>query len=170
MRYLFALLAGSLFGLGLLVAGMTDTAKVQGFLDVFGAWDPTLMFVLGGAIIPMAIAWPLAERRRTAFTGTRIPAQGDALIDLRLISGSALFGLGWGLVGLCPGPALAVAGFGGWQALVFLAALIAGMILARRTRLAAPLPGQAGSPCDVAGMTPAESGTGPIPDTVLSDI
>lgn len=170
MRYLFALSAGALFGLGLLVSGMTDTAKVQGFFDIFGAWDPTLMFVLGGAILPMAIAWPLAERRRTSLTGTRIPAQGDVLIDRRLLGGSALFGLGWGLVGLCPGPALAVAGFGGWPALVFLAAMVTGMILARRTGLAAPLPGPAGSPCDLSAAAACGAGAGAIPDHALSDI
>ncbi len=147
MRIVLALATGALFGLGLVVAGMTDTAKVQGFLDIFGAWDATLAFVMGGAILPMLAAWAISRRLRSAALGTPIPAQGDRLIDARLIGGAALFGVGWGLVGLCPGPAMAVAGYGGVPALVFLAAMAAGMLLARRAGLAAPLPGHPGSPC-----------------------
>lgn len=130
MRFLIALLAGSLFGLGLFVSGMTDTGKVQGWLDLFGNWDPTLAFVLGGAIIPMLIAWRVAARRERAVLGTAVPAPSEPVIDARLISGSALFGFGWALVGLCPGPALAVLGFGGSSAWIFLAAMIGGMIAA----------------------------------------
>ncbi len=129
MRLIVALLAGGLFGGGLLVSGMTDTAKVQGWLDIFGAWDPTLAFVLGGAILPMVIAWQIAARRDRAVLGTPIPAPSEPVIDARLIGGSALFGVGWALVGLCPGPAMAVLGFGGSPAWVFFAAMVGGMML-----------------------------------------
>lgn len=128
MRVLIALLAGSLFGMGLTVSGMTDTSKVQGWLDIFGAWDPTLAFVLGGAILPMLGAWAFANRRATALLGTPIPAPSEPVIDRRLVIGSALFGTGWALAGLCPGPAMAVLGHGGWPALAFFGAMVAGMI------------------------------------------
>ena len=131
MRALFALLAGGLFGAGLLVSGMTDTTKVQGWLDIFGAWDPTLAFVLGGAIIPMAIAWRVAARRKSATLGTPIPPKPGVNLDTRLITGSALFGVGWALAGLCPGPALASLSYGGTQGIIFLMAMIAGMIIWR---------------------------------------
>ena len=133
MRILFAALSGGLFGLGLLISGMTDTAKVQGFLDWFGAFDPTLAFVMGGAILPMALAWRLA--RPVSLLGTPTPPRLEQVIDARLAAGSALFGAGWALVGLCPGPALAVLGFGGPGALIFGAAMLTGMVLARLGRL-----------------------------------
>lgn len=129
MRLLFALLSGGLFGAGLLISGMTDTRKVQGWLDVFGVWDPTLGFVLGGAILPMLVAWRVATKRGVAMLGTPIPARSAPLIDTRLVAGSALFGLGWALAGLCPGPALASLSYGGAQGLVFLAAMITGMLI-----------------------------------------
>ncbi|MFW2542363.1 DUF6691 family protein [Primorskyibacter sp. 2E107] len=129
-----AFLAGGLFGAGLFTSGMTDTAKVQGWLDVFGAWDPTLAFVMGGAMIPMAIAWLIARRRTTALTGTPLPPPASTVIDSKLILGSVLFGIGWGLVGLCPGPAIASLSFGGPGLYVFLAAMISGMLLAPRMR------------------------------------
>ena len=129
MRLLLALLSGGLFGAGLLVSGMTDTAKVQGWLDLFGAWDPTLAFVLGGAIVPMAVAWRVAKARGRALLGP-IPPDPEPVIDARLIGGSALFGTGWAAAGLCPGPALAVILFGGWPALLFLVSMAAGMALA----------------------------------------
>lgn len=131
MRLLFALLSGGLFGAGLLVSGMTDTTKVQGWLDIFGAWDPTLAFVLGGAIIPMAIAWRVAARRQSATLGTPLPPKPDARLDPRLLTGSALFGVGWALAGLCPGPAMASLSYGGPQGIVFLLAMIAGMLIWR---------------------------------------
>lgn len=131
MRGLFALLAGALFGAGLTVSGMTDTAKVQGWLDLFGNWDPTLAFVLGGAILPMLVAWRVAARRQRAVLGSYIPAPADPVIDRRLVVGSVLFGVGWALAGLCPGPALAVLGYGGSDAWLFFAAMAAGMVLNR---------------------------------------
>ena len=128
MRGLFALLAGALFGAGLTVSGMTDTAKVQGWLDLFGDWDPTLAFVLGGAILPMLVAWRVAARRERAVLGTAIPAPSEPVIDRRLIVGSALFGTGWAIAGLCPGPAMAVLSYGGGDALLFFCAMAVGML------------------------------------------
>lgn len=128
-RLVIATLSGALFGAGLLISGMTNPAKVQGWLDVFGNWDPTLGFVLTGAILPMLIAWRIAARRRTAFTGVEMPPLPPQRIDGRLIAGAALFGLGWGLAGLCPGPAMAALAFGGTPFLIFFASMVAGMLL-----------------------------------------
>jgi uncharacterized protein len=133
-RTLFAALAGAIFGAGLLLSGMTDTTRVHGWLDVFGDWDPTLAFVMGGAILPMAVAWRIAARRRTAVLGNPIPLTQDSTIDAKLVAGSTLFGMGWGLAGLCPGPALASLGWGGAGGLVFLLAMVAGMVLAPAAR------------------------------------
>ena len=130
MRLLSALLCGALFGAGLLISGMTDTTKVQGWLDVFGDWDPTLAFVMGGAILPMIAAWIVAYRRRTALLGTPLPLDRRREVDAKLVLGSTLFGAGWALAGLCPGPALASLGYGGTGGLVFLAAMLAGMMAA----------------------------------------
>lgn len=129
MKNLTALLAGLIFGAGLAVSEMTNPAKVIAFLDVFGDWDPSLAFVMGGAVITTAIGYRLVLRRRAPFfdTGFQIPARRD--LDARLIGGSALFGIGWGLVGLCPGPAIAALSFGGPQLLIFFAAMAAGMAL-----------------------------------------
>ncbi|WP_417523775.1 DUF6691 family protein [Marinovum sp.] len=133
MRNLIALLAGSLFGGGLFISGMTDTTKVQGWLDVFGDWDPTLAFVMGGAIIPMAIAWQLT-RRGKPLTGGSFPAPPEPRLGRNLVLGSVLFGMGWGLSGLCPGPSLATLGFGHWGHWVFVAAMLAGMFAAPSVR------------------------------------
>lgn len=154
MRGLFAALAGAIFGAGLLVSGMTDTTKVQGWLDVFGDWDPTLAFVLGGAILPMAIAWRVAARRQTAYLGTAFPANPSPKLDPGLVVGSVLFGAGWALAGLCPGPAIASLSFGGWGGMVFLLAMLAGMLAAPalRRRLDALTP--AGAPMDIRAITP----------------
>ena len=141
MRILLALVAGSLFGAGLFVSGMTDTTKVQGWLDVFGAWDPTLAFVMGGAIIPMFFAWRLTADRAPVAGGS-FPTPPAPELDHRLITGSVLFGMGWGLAGLCPGPAIASITYGGWGGVVFLVSMLAGMFAApdlgsRLDRLAA---------------------------------
>lgn len=135
MRNVTALLAGAIFGLGLMLSGMTDTTKVQGWLDLFGNWDPTLAFVLGGAILPMLGAWKIANRRQTALLGNPIPALRDQILDRRLVVGSTLFGLGWALVGLCPGPAIASLSYGGTSGLIFFAAMAAGMALQPRIPL-----------------------------------
>ncbi|KEJ90180.1 DUF6691 family protein [Sulfitobacter donghicola] len=131
MRLILAMISGGLFGLGLHLSGMTDTQKVMGFLDLFGAWDPTLMFVMGGAILPMAIAWA-ATRGRTPLVGGTFPSQPEQKLDPRLVSGAVMFGIGWGLVGLCPGPALASLSYGGASGIIFFAAMVAGMWFAPR--------------------------------------
>lgn len=127
MRILLSLIAGSLFGGGLFISGMTDTTKVQGWLDVFGNWDPTLAFVMGGAVIPMFFAWRLTHGRKP-LVGGDFPTLPRPELDHRLITGSVLFGMGWGLAGLCPGPALASLSYNGWGGLIFLAAMSAGML------------------------------------------
>lgn len=133
MRALFALIAGGVFGAGLLISGMTDTRKVQGWLDVFGDWDPTLAFVMGGAIIPMAIAWQLTRGRRPALGGD-FPAPPEPKLGHNLVVGSVMFGMGWGLAGLCPGPAIASLSYGGLGGAVFLVAMLAGMLAAPPVR------------------------------------
>ena len=131
MRNLMALLAGALFGTGLVISGMTDTTKVQGWLDIFGDWDPTLAFVMGGAILPMALAWQLTRSRRPVLGGD-FPAPPEARVGRRLVLGSVMFGAGWGLSGLCPGPAVASLSFGGWGGILFMASMLIGMGLAPR--------------------------------------
>ena len=154
MRALFAALSGGIFGAGLLVSGMTDTTKVQGWLDVFGNWDPTLAFVLGGAIVPMAVAWRLAARRQTAWLGTPLPAAPNPKLDRSLIAGSVLFGAGWALAGLCPGPAIASLSFGGWGGVGFLLAMLAGMLVTPALRRALDRPARAGAIMDIRAITP----------------
>ncbi len=133
-----SLLAGLVFGLGLITSGMADPAKVLGFLDLAGAWDPSLAFVMAGAITVGTIAFRVARRRTVSLLGAemRLPAARD--IDRRLVAGSLLFGIGWGMGGFCPGPALVALGMGEIKALVFVAAMLAGMglfeLLERRKR------------------------------------
>ena len=135
MRLIAAAFAGGLFGAGLLISGMTNPAKVQGWLDIFGDWDPTLGFVLGGAMLPMLIAWRIAARQgKSLIGGLDLPEKPSELIDARLIGGAALFGLGWGLSGLCPGPTMASLGFGGVPIWLFFASMVAGMVIYRRVR------------------------------------
>ncbi|HZQ74164.1 MAG TPA: YeeE/YedE family protein [Burkholderiales bacterium] len=133
-----AFAAGLVFGLGLIVSGMSDPAKVLGFLDVAGRWDPSLAFVMGGAVLVAFLAFALARRRTANFLGgaMHLPTARD--IDLRLLAGSVVFGVGWGLAGFCPGPALVAFGAGHEKAAVFVAAMLGGMVLyhaAERLRL-----------------------------------
>ena len=132
-QLLVALIAGSLFGAGLAFSGMADPARVQGFLDLFGRWDPTLAFVMGGAMIPMAIAWVIQRRLDKPFAGEQFSLPGTTLIDRRLTIGAVLFGTGWGISGLCPGPGFADLAINPLPALAFVAALLAGMIAHRVT-------------------------------------
>ncbi|WJY21307.1 hypothetical protein QTA57_16335 [Fontisubflavum oceani] len=129
MRMFASALAGALFGLGLMLSGMTDTTRVQGWLDIFGAWDPTLAFVLGGAILPMAVAWRMTRRFASPILGTAFPPPPQHKLGRNVVVGSTLFGMGWGLAGLCPGPALASLSWGGWGGALFLLAMVAGMVV-----------------------------------------
>jgi uncharacterized protein len=129
MNIVAALAAGLVFGIGLILSGMTDPGKVIGFLDVAGRWDPSLALVMGGAILVGFFAFRLAGRRGKTFLGggLHLPQRRD--IDLRLVGGSLLFGVGWGLAGFCPGPALVSLASGQQPAAVFVAAMLGGMLL-----------------------------------------
>lgn len=153
-RLVVGLLCGALFGAGLVLSGMTDTLKVQGWLDVFGDWDATLAFVLGGAIVPMAVAWRVAARRKASILGFALPEKPKAEVGPSLVIGSALFGMGWALAGLCPGPALASLSFGGWGGLVFLIAMAAGMLEAQAVRTRIDGPQSVRSKMDIRALTP----------------
>jgi len=122
-------LIGLLFGVGLLLSGMTDPGKVIGFLDLAGNWDPSLAFVMGGAILVGIFAFAFAKRRTTDFFGGAIRWPTSNAIDRRLVIGSVVFGAGWGLAGLCPGPALVSLGAGVPQAIAFVGAMLAGMAI-----------------------------------------
>jgi len=124
-----SLLAGLVFGLGLMVSGMADPAKVLGFLDLAGAWDPSLMLVMAGAVSVGLVAFALARRRTVSWLGAAMQLPTTRAVDRRLVGGSLLFGVGWGLAGFCPGPALVALGMGQRQALVFVAAMLGGMVV-----------------------------------------
>ncbi|MEC9066593.1 MAG: DUF6691 family protein [Pseudomonadota bacterium] len=123
--------SGLLFGAGLAIGGMTNPARVRGFLDVFGDWDPTLAFVMGGALIVMALAWPIQRRMSAPLFTESFALPGKSDLTPRLVAGSALFGVGWGIAGLCPGPGFAALAIEPAKAAAFVAAMLAGMILAR---------------------------------------
>ncbi|MDM0022169.1 DUF6691 family protein [Variovorax saccharolyticus] len=127
MIALASLLAGLVFGLGLIVSGMANPAKVLGFLDLAGNWDPSLAFVMAGAIAVGAIAFALANRHAVSILGAEMRLPSARHIDRRLVLGSVLFGIGWGIAGFCPGPALVSLGMGEIRALVFVAAMFLGM-------------------------------------------
>lgn len=127
MSKLTALVAGLIFGLGLLLAGMTDPAKVLGFLDLAGAWNPSLALVMLGAISVALLPFTWAKRQRYSLLGAPMQLPQKRLLDRRLIIGSLLFGVGWGIAGICPGPAVALLLAGHWQVLVFVPAMLVGM-------------------------------------------
>jgi len=127
MAIVIALVAGLLFGTGLIVSGMANPAKVLGFLDLFGQWDPSLAFVMAGAIAVGVIAFFVARRRGRSWLGTPIQLPSATGVTARLVLGSAVFGIGWGLAGFCPGPALVALGAGVPKAVGFVAAMLAGM-------------------------------------------
>ncbi|SFD97053.1 YeeE/YedE family protein [Massilia yuzhufengensis] len=129
MHIVISLIVGLVFGIGLILAGMTDPSKVLGFLDLAGAWDPSLGFVMGGAILVGAIAFAAAGRRERSLLGQPMRLPAPARIDRRLVLGSLAFGAGWGLAGYCPGPALASLASGGAKPLIFSAAMLAGMAI-----------------------------------------
>ena len=128
-RILVPALSGTLFGAGLALGGMTDPARVRGFLDLFGAWDPTLAFVMGGAVLVMAVAWRFIPKMAHPLfaNGFSLPDRSD--LTPQLMVGAGLFGIGWGLAGLCPGPGFAILAIAPLEALGFVAALLAGMVL-----------------------------------------
>lgn len=127
MNTLFSFVAGLVFGFGLLISGMTNPAKVIGFLDLAGQWDPSLALVMAGAIAVGVVAFALAKRRQTTYLGLPMSLPLATHIDRRLVIGSVMFGVGWGLAGICPGPALVLLGAGAAKGLIFVAAMLAGM-------------------------------------------
>jgi uncharacterized protein len=129
MNLLAAFLAGLVFGVGLILSGMTDPGKVIGFLDLAGNWDPSLAFVMGGAILVGYFAFMRAHRRPKTFLGGAMHLPHNRDIDRRLVAGSAVFGIGWGLAGFCPGPALVSFGSGQEKAAIFFAAMLGGMLI-----------------------------------------
>jgi hypothetical protein len=129
MLALTSLLAGLVFGFGLILSGMANPAKVLGFLDLFGRWDPSLSLVMGGAIAVTSVVFFLARRRTVSLLGAAIRLPTERQIDRRLVGGSLLFGVGWGIAGFCPGPALVALGMGEGKAVVFVLAMLAGMAL-----------------------------------------
>ena len=134
MNRLVAFLVGLAFGLGLLVSQLANPAKVLAFLDLAGAWDPSLALVMGGAVAVGTVAFTVSRRWRRSLLGEPLRGPGANRPDRPLVIGALLFGAGWGLAGFCPGPALVAAGAGHGQALLFVAAMLAGMGLFRLTR------------------------------------
>jgi uncharacterized protein len=129
MHLVISFVVGLLFGVGLVVSGMSDPFKVIGFLDVTGMWDPSLAFVMAGAVLVGLVAYRLAERRTESLLGGPLHFPAARGIDAPLVLGSAAFGIGWGLAGFCPGPALVALGAGYGKAAAFVAAMVAGMAL-----------------------------------------
>ncbi len=144
MAVFASLLAGLVFGLGLILSGMANPAKVLGFLDLAGAWDPSLALVMMGAIAVGLVAFALVRQRTMSFLGLDMKLPTARHIDRRLIGGSLLFGVGWGIAGFCPGPALAALGMGEIKAVVFVGAMLLGMgLFELLERRAAPSPQKA---------------------------
>ncbi|MGN5137355.1 DUF6691 family protein [Aeromonas sp. 164P] len=133
MKLLTSLFAGLLFGLGMAISGMVDPARVTGFLDLAGAWDPSLAFVMGGALLVfMPGYFLLVKPRRQSVLGEPIAAVPAAKLDRNLVGGAALFGIGWGLVGICPGPALSLISSGQPMILLFIVAMVVGILFVDR--------------------------------------
>lgn len=131
MRIVIALVAGIVFGVGLTLSGMGDPARVTGFLDLFGRWDPTLAFVMAGAILPMVLAWRVQRRAERPLAADAFHVPQTRRIDAPLAIGAILFGIGWGLTGICPGPAIADLALAPLAVLPFLVAMAAGMLIHR---------------------------------------
>ncbi|QOJ21092.1 MAG: YeeE/YedE family protein [Gammaproteobacteria bacterium] len=127
MTSLISLLAGAVFGLGIIWSGMVNPAIVLAFLDIAGDWDTALLWVMGGAVSVGSIAFALAKKRKQSYLGAPMQIPAATKIDSRLLLGSLMFGIGWGIAGICPGPALVLIGTGNSDAVVFLAAMLAGM-------------------------------------------
>lgn len=142
MQVVAAFFSGLLFGLGLIVSGMANPAKVVGFLDLAGNWDPSLAFVMAGAVAVGVLAFAVARTRTVSLLGAEMKLPTSRPIDRRLLGGSVVFGIGWGVAGFCPGPGLVALGMGDVKALVFVAAMLVGMgvfELVERRRQAAQL-------------------------------
>lgn len=130
-RFIIPALSGTVFGAGLALGGMTDPARVRGFLDLFGDWDPTLAFVMGGALIVMAIAWVIQPKLAHPVFAEKFALPGTQDLTPSLIGGSALFGIGWAIAGLCPGPGFAALAIEPVSAAIFVVSLLAGMAIHR---------------------------------------
>ena len=128
---LLAAASGTLFGAGLRIGGMTNPARVRGFLDIFGDWDPTLAFVMGGAVIFMAFAWAIQRRMDTPRWASSFKLPDTSDLTPKLLGGSAIFGIGWGIAGLCPGPGFAALVIEPAKAAAFVASMLGGMVLAK---------------------------------------
>ncbi len=129
MRAITSLIAGLVFGIGLIISGMTNPAKVLGFLDLAGLWDPSLALVMGGAIAVGVVAFQIVRKRSTSLLGDPIRLPSATQVDRRLLLGGVAFGIGWGLAGFCPGPALASLAAGGTKPAIFTVAMIGGMVI-----------------------------------------
>lgn len=140
MPTFLALLAGLVFGIGLIVSGMANPAKVLGFLDLAGKWDPSLALVMAAAVLVGVLPFAVARRRTMSLLGLPMRLPTATQLDRRLVGGSLLFGIGWGIAGFCPGPALVALGMGEYKAMVFVAAMLTGMgvfeVMERRKRRA----------------------------------
>ena len=137
MKYIFSLLSGLLFGIGLGVSGMTDPGKVKGFLDIGGNWDPSLAFVMGGALLIGTILFPYITKNKTPLFEQNFSLPTKKEIDKNIIVGSSLFGIGWGLIGLCPGPAFATLLIAGKPMIVFVAVMLVSMVLTDKIKSSA---------------------------------
>lgn len=135
MNVIIALIAGLVFGLGLVISGMSNPSKVLNFLDLFGSFDPSLIFVMAGAVVVTFFGYRFAEGRGRPLISGELPGPPSSVVDGRLVFGAACFGVGWGLVGFCPGPALTSLTFGGLSAMLFVAAMLGGFVLARLVKL-----------------------------------
>lgn len=129
MTTIVSMLVGMIFGFGLILSGMVNPAIVLSFLDIAGNWNPSLLWVMGGAMSISAIAFAVARKRKNSYLGIPIQIPTATRIDQRLLIGSFLFGVGWGIAGICPGPALVLVGSGSTSAIVFLIAMMTGMLL-----------------------------------------
>jgi uncharacterized membrane protein YedE/YeeE len=129
MRAIVAFFVGALFSVGLVISGMTQPSKVVGFLDFFGDWDPSLAFVMGGAVLVNALLFRVAQRRARPWLDARFHLPTETRIEPRRVAGGVIFGIGWGIAGFCPGPAIGSLAAGSSSALVFVAAMLAGMHL-----------------------------------------
>ncbi|MBF9030909.1 YeeE/YedE family protein [Rhodobacterales bacterium HKCCE3408] len=139
MKLLFAAFTGLVFGVGIALSGMMDPAKVLNFFDLAGAWDPSLAFVMAGALVVTFLGYRLVWRRRAPIFEDRFQVPTATAIDGKLVGGAALFGIGWGIAGFCPGAALPALGTGRWEVVLFLAAVVAGFWLRRAVTALPPM-------------------------------